>query len=262
MELGIIGVPTEETFRAAQKRGLDFLEFCINCGQNVDEFIGNLDNIKRWSETYCVRVGSIGRWKTNKIDKTGNIIEEELQISYKLINAAEFLKCNNFVCGCNYISELSYFDNCKASIDFFTKLLDYAANKGVKVSTYNCRKVNFVCNPMAWTMIHGHLPSLGIKYDPSHSRYAGDNYLKETCDWAHRFYHIHLKGSLIVDGSRIDDPPVGLDQTDWASFINILRSKCYNGGLSIEPHSTVWCGDLGERGTDYSINYMNSLLLR
>lgn len=260
MKLGIIGLPKEESFIAAQSKGLDFLEFCINYGYNTEEFFADLINIKGWIKKYGVEVASIGRWKTEKIDCKGNIIESELDLSYKLIDAANYLECPNFVCGCNYIDELSYFENCSAAIRYLSKLIEYSRDKGVKISTYNCHKVNFIYNPFAWTMIHGHLKELGIKYDPAHSRYDGADYLKEAADFGDRFYHIHLKGSLIIDGKRFDDPPAGLDQTDWGAFISILYAKNYQGGLSIEPHSQVWKGELGEKGVNFTVQYMKKLL--
>lgn len=261
MKLGIIAPPNEESFIMAKSKGLDFLEFCINPNCDSEEFLRNLPQIKQWMDKYGVEVGSIGRWKVNRIDERGNIVPEELNLSYRLIDAANYLNCTNFVCGCNYQDNLSYYENCTAAINYFSKLIEYARSKNVKISTYNCRKVNFVHNPMAWTIIHGHLKELGIKYDPSHSRYAGADYLKEMVDWGDRFYHVHLKGSLIVDGQRFDDPPAGLDQTDWGSFISILHAKGYEGGLSIEPHSSVWSGELGDRGLDFTIQYFKSLVL-
>ena len=114
---------------------------------------------------------------------------------------------------------------------------------------------------MAWTVIHGFLPELGIKFDPSHSRYAGGDYLREMRDWGERFYHVHIKGSVIINGERFDDPPAGLDQTDWQSFMAILYAKGYSGGLSIEPHSHNWEGELGEKGLDYTVNFMRKLVL-
>ena len=131
----------------------------------------------------------------------------------------------------------------------------------MKIATYNCRWDNFVCDPMAFTLIHGHVKDLYIKYDPSHCIYAGGDYLQEARDWAHRFLHVHLKGSLVIGGQRYDDPPAGMDQTDWGAFLAILYAKGYDGNLSIEPHSQNWKGELGEKGIDYTIRYFRNLML-
>lgn len=260
MKLGIIGGPNEESFKDAKQKGLEFLEFCINIGYDTKKFFNDIENIKSWIEEYNVKVASIGRWGTDRIDAKGKIIEEELEMSYKLIDAASQVGCENFVCGCNYIEELSYYENCTAAINYFSKLIEYGKTKNVKISTYNCRWNSFVYDPMAWTMIHGHLKDLGIKYDPSHSYYDNGDYLKEMKDWGERFYHVHIKGALIIDGERFDDPPAGMEQIDWGSFMSILYAKGYKDGLSIEPHSAIWKDELGDKGIKFTINYMNKLL--
>lgn len=259
MKLGIIAKPTEESFQYAAKKGLDFLEFCINKDDDHEDFFNKLGDITRWSESYGVSVGSVGRWKSERIHPDGSLIESELSLSYRLIDAAQALQCPHFVCGCNYIDELSYYQNCSSAIAYLSKLLDYSKDSSVKISTYNCRKGSFINNQMAWTLIHGHLPGLGIKFDSAHSRYDGCDYLRETADWGHRFNHVHLKGSMIVNGEKIDDPPAGLDQTDWKTFFTILNARGYQGGFSIEPHSSIWTGSRHEEGVDFTIGYMRSL---
>ena len=113
-----------------------------------------------------------------------------------------------------------------------------------------------------WDIIHGHLKDLWIKYDPSHCVYArGANYLSEMKKWGKRFAHVHIKGSLLVDGERFDDPPAGLDQTNWGAFMEMLYAAGYDGNLSIEPHSDIWrSGALGDAGVRYTIQYIRSLM--
>ncbi len=167
-----------------------------------------------------------------------------------------------YITGCNKVEELSYYENCGLAISYFEKLIAHGAEKGVKIAVYNCRWNNFVCDPMAYTVIMGYLKDLYIKYDPSHCIYAGGDYLQETRDWGDRFLHVHLKGSLIVGGERYDDPPAGLDQTNWGAFLAILYAKGYDKCLSIEPHSANWRGELGEKGIDFTIQYFRNLMLK
>ncbi|HBQ64077.1 MAG TPA: hypothetical protein DD727_03975 [Clostridiales bacterium] len=173
-----------------------------------------------------------------------------------MMETAAALGCGVFVCGCNYIPELSYYENCTAAIRLFQRLMERGKALGVRIATYNCRSNNFVCEPMAWKIIHGHLKDLGIKYDPSHSIYDGGDYLTETAEWGSRFLHVHIKGSLRIGGRKFDDPPAGLDETDWGQFIAILIARGYDAGLSIEPHSPNWTGERGNRGVDFTIRYL------
>lgn len=260
MKLGIIAPVAEESFKYAHDLGLEFVEFCIN-REDHGELLHKYEKaLPQWMEKYSVGVGSIGRWDVKILNPDGSINPFELELAKELMNIAASLGCTNYVCGCNYVPEISKFSNYASAISFFESVLN-AAPEGVKVSVYNCRNSNFVNTEEAWSLVLGHLPKLGLKFDPSHSIYAGSDYLQELVNWGDRIYHVHLKGSMAINGVRIDDPPAGLDQTDWRSFIDILRVKGYDGGLSIEPHSPIWRGELGERGVRYTVKYFKELLL-
>lgn len=260
MKLGIIAPVAEESFRKAHELGLDFVEFCINGEDRGEQLLAAEQDIPKWIREYSVEVGSIGRWKSEILKPDGTVDPREVEIARELTRLADVFGCPNYVCGCNYIPTQSLFTNYSRAIEFLEQVLD-AAPEGVDVSLYNCRKMNFLNTEEAWKICLGHFPKLGIKYDPSHSRYAGADYLGEVARWGDRIYHVHLKGSLIVDGQRIDDPPAGMDQTDWPTLLNILRAKGYNRNLSLEPHSPVWQGELGEKGIAYSVRYFRELLL-
>lgn len=258
MKLGMITWIGEEDFKRARERELEFVELDVN--SRAQEFLDNLEDIKDRSQRYAMPIGAVGRWGSDRISALG-INEEELALERRLIAAAAELGSGVYITGCNYVEELSYYENCGYAIAYFKKLIEYGEDKGVKIAIYNCRWNNFVCTPMAYTMIHGYLKKLYIKYDPSHCIYDGGDYLKETRDWGKRFAHVHIKGSLVIGGERYDDPPAGLDQTDWRSFLAILYAQGYEGALSIEPHSSNWHGELGEQGVDYTIAYMRNLML-
>ena len=260
MKLGIIAPVAEESFQKARDLGLDFVEFCINGTDHGERLLTLQSDICGWIKKYGVAVGSIGRWKAEVLKPDGTVDPEEIRIAKALEQVSADLDCPNYICGCNYRSGQSLFSNYCRAVEFLEQVLNNAPS-GVKISLYNCRKMNFLNTEEAWQICLGHFPELGIKFDPSHSRYAGTDYLQEATQWGHRIYHVHLKGSLIVNGQRIDDPPAGLDQTDWPTLLNILRAKGYNRNLSIEPHSPVWQGELGEKGIAYSVRYFRELLL-
>ena len=88
-----------------------------------------------------------------------------------------------------------------------------------------------------------------------------EDYLEEIRDWGHRFYHVHIKGTLKVGGKHVDDPPAGLDMINWNALMGMLYAVGYDGTLSIEPHSGVWQGELGEKGIDYTIRYIRERML-
>lgn len=264
MKLGIISHDFEKaTFEKIKSRGLDFVEFCINYCENDlhDEFYSKAKEIKQSLDALSLFTGSVGRWGANKINEDGSINEAELAVDRQLIDAANQLGCSVYVTNCNYIDGISLFDNYKAAISYFEMLLEYGKQRGVKIATNNCRWNNYLtCDP-AWSVVHGHLKELYIKFDPSHCIYDGGDYLAEMKKWGGRFAHIHIKGSLVANGERVDDPPAGLDQTNWGAFMASLYASGYDGTLSIEPHSGIWTGELGEKGIAYTIEYMRKLML-
>lgn len=262
MTLGITGYPNakEARFQLAKRNNLDFIEFCVDVSQDLDGFCGGLGEVKALCEQYGIPVRALGRWGADKISADGKIIEQELQNSYRLIDAAKELGCTVFNTGVNYVDGISYYSNIGASVDFLQKLVDYGRSKGVRIATFNCRWNNYVCDDERYRLIHGHIPELGIKFDPSHSIYAGEDYLEVMKTWGARFYHVHIKGSLYIGGERVDDPPAGMDGTNWGALMSMLYYHKYDGTLSIEPHSATWQGELGEKGVAYTTSVMRSLM--
>jgi len=261
MKLGIICGWQEEHFAEVKAKGLEAVEFCINDKVNSDEVLAIKEQIRANSEKYGVAVGSIGRWGMTRIDENGKPVEAALHHDKNLIDLASYTGCPVYNVGCNYIESLSYYENCQAAIAYFSVLLDYAGDKNVKIATYNCDWSNFVYEEKAWSVIHGALPELGIKYDVSHCVHRNGNYLKELHDWGTRIYHFHLKGTLMINGESVDDPPVGLDDTNWGAVMCLLYTSGYDGMLSIEPHSHRWRDGRGQWGIDFTINFMRKYIM-
>lgn len=263
MQLGvIIDYFKEESYKFAAELGFSFLEVTHNVGLKAKDFEGRLPEIQGYMEKYGIGIGSVGRWGTDKFDENGSIIEDELAENLLLIDCAAKLGCEVFVTGVNYAKNRSLFDNASITIDYLKKLIDHGKKCGVKIATYNCNWGSYLTGPEQWRLIHGHLPELGIKYDPTHCINDGSgDYLGETADWGSRFYHVHIKGTLKINGRHVDDPPAGLDMINWGAFLGILYDHGYDGTLSIEPHSGTWKGEMGDRGIKYSFDYISKMLL-
>ncbi len=260
MKLGIITTPDAAGIRWARDMGVDAAEFCLNVGVDLDAVIARKDEILNALQETGLVMGSIGRWGPDRICADG-LCRDELANERKLLALCRDLHCPVYVTGCNMVEGLSFYQNCTLAIEYLSELMQTAEEYGVKVCTYNCHWNSFLdCDP-AWTVVHGHLPALGIKYDPSHAFAGGRDYLAETQAWGHRFYHVHLKGSLYAAGQHIDDPPAGMDCTNWGAFMAMLYQKGYNGVLSVEPHSATWQGRLGEAGIRYTVDYFKRFLL-
>ena len=263
MKLGIIYPTDDAGFKAAADLGLEFLEICYNVGNDCVKFTNDLPALIERTKKYGVGIGAMGRWGTDKFDGDGKLIDEELKNNMLLVDACEKLGCTVFNTGVNYVEGLSFYENVTNAVTYLGKMVAYGKEHGVDVATYNCDWNNFVRTPEVWKLTHGYLKDLGLKYDTSHCINSGSgNYLAEAAEWGDRFYHVHIKGTINTAGKHVDDPPAGLDMTDWGAFMGILYNKGYDRGLSIEPHSGTWKGALGDWGVSYTVDYMKKLIYK
>lgn len=264
MKLGMIrNGCTDADFRFVKDKGLDFIEVCHNYPADAEGWLARLDEIKALCTKYSLPILSCGRWNGDggPLDAAGKVRPEAFDEAKRVIEACSALGCPVYNCGCNRIEGMSLFRNYEAAIGWFSSLIEFGRPLGVRIATYNCHWNSFVDNMVAWEVIHGELPDLGIKFDASHSVSAGRDYLEEMRLWGTRFLHVHVKGVLRVNGNYVDDPPAGLDQLNWPAILGMLYKANYAGNLSIEPHSSTWKGKLGDRGLDLTIRYMRSLLV-
>ena len=257
MKLGMIS-PSHDAagIQRIKALGLDYAEFDVNADDI--SYLNRAEIRKALSET-GVKLGAVGRWGRDRITADGSICAKEQKDEFDLIDMCAELGCPVYITGCTYVDGLSYYQNVSAAIAYFQSLIDYAAGR-VKLCVYNCSWNNYVNKPHEWDIINDHLKALGIKFDPSHTVNGGRDYLSEAALYGANFDHVHLKGTLNIDGRHIDDPPAGMDMINWGALLSILRKYNYQGMLSIEPHSATWQGELGEQGLKYTIDYFKKLL--
>lgn len=261
MYLGIIGYKEKEHFLKAAARGLDALEFDINENWAVDNYIAAIPEINGYVKETGVRIGAVGQWGTTRILPDGSINYEQLEIEKKLISFAQAVGCHVYVTGCNRIDGKTVRENCEFAAAYIGLLIEEAKKHDVKVCIYNCDWNNYLDSDPAWSIIMEMLPDLGIKYDPSHAIEHGRDYIAEIKKWSHKFYHFHIKGTIHLDNGEYDFPPAGLDEVNWRQVMGLLYAAGYDGMLSIEPHSPVWKGELGEKGIDYTVSYIKPMIM-
>ncbi len=255
MKLGIIAPQHNKMgIEYVANLGLKWTEFDVN---DDDISYLNIPEIKSALDEYGVNIGAVGRWGRPRINKDGSINTKEQNDERALIDFCREVGCPVYICGVNYVPEISLYSNYSSAIAYIQSLVDYAGGD-VKVCIYNCSWHNYLYDETAWKLVGGHIPALGIKFDPSHSINGGRDYIRETLDYGHMFYHVHLKGTINIDGVHVDDPPAGLDSINWGMFLSLLAKQGYDGMLSIEPHSATWQGELGSRGVEYSVNYFKN----
>lgn len=265
MKLGIItSWEKASTYETVRGMGLDGMEFTVNGSIDSKKFLADIPEIKKNLAANNLSTLSVGRWGMRRVDDDGKVIPEALEHDKNVILGASQLGCPVFNCGCNYAKNLTLMQNYEVAVGYFAELLDFAKDKGVKIAVFNCEWDNFIIEPEQWRVVLPALPELGIKYDPSHSTErtgSYDYYLPEMIEFGDRIYHFHVKGSLIVNGKRYDDPPAGMDGINWGAVFDILYTKNYNGAICYEPHSQYWTGSKGRWGIDFSLNYIKPFIM-
>ncbi len=262
MRLGIIidDCINDSAFDEVKDLGLDFIEACTNFDNQTDDFISKVDVFKKNIKRTGIDIGSVGRWNL-RTNSGGKIVESEYQKHVKLMHAAKEVGSPVYVCGINRDHDVSLFKNYCAAVELFGRLVEEGKKLGITVAVYNCDWENFVCTDRHWDVVMGEIPELMIKYDASHTMERGQDYMADFNKWLPRIAHIHLKGVTKIGDRVVDNPPAGIDQIDWRGVFSLLYLYNYNGGLSIEPHSSVWNGALGDAGIKYTIQYMKQFLL-
>lgn len=238
--------------------GLENFELCTH--ENAEDFLENIDGIKQTIGDNQVNIVSLGRWGANKIIN-GQISEEQLDIDCKHIKIANELGSKLFCTGINFDDQLSVLENYNISVLYFKKLIEYGKQHDVEIAVVNCDWNNYILGSEQWKVLLGSLPELKIKYDPSHIYYRSVDYLKELKFLGDKVGHVHLKGSVIIDNERFDDPPAGLDQIDWNSILTILYANNYEGYLSIEPHATKIDREITKKGVAYTYKYFSERII-
>ena len=262
---------------------------------NAGMLLSMADAFNEGTERTGVAVGAAGRWASHVIDSEGKIIESEFDEVKRLIEFCHRTHAGVYCVSVNYVKELSYYKNITAAINYLNKVVA-EAGKDLDVAIVNCcMGDHYIRTPEQWKLVLDEVPGLGIKYDPSHSFvHGGVNgaYIEEGLGWGDRFKYVHVKGvvqgskqdepkmwkyfdwahdfpglmdrmrpEIEEDGKYYDNPPAGLDVINWRAFMAILYKHHYDGMLSIEPHSSTWRGELGEKGVKFTIDYIRSLMI-
>ena len=252
---------TEKGFGLVKEQGLSFAELCMNSQAESEALVSSRESILAAAKATGIDVSSVGRWN-HDVAENGVINAEKAKSYYELLDAAIYLGAKTFVCGINRDESVSLYRNYTNAIEFFGGLCEHAKGKGIKVAVQNCNWNNFVVSPFDWDVVLGEVPDLWLKYDASHSYNRGDDYLGELSDWCERVAHVHIKGTTHAGKRAVADPPAGMDDIKWSSLFSILYARGYDGDLSIEPHSSVWCGELGTAGVLFTRDFVKQYIVR
>jgi len=253
MRIGFIARPEENEFAWAAEHGFPCVEFNRAPGHVASQREVAPD-VRAWSKQYGVDVSSFGYFGAEYFSGDEAVRKLALDDAANAVETCAELGAPVFVLGTGSrptrpMPKLGFTkpqpipidEACRMAIETLGPVVEKAESLGLKVAFYNCDWANFCYNESAWGAMLATFPKAGIKFDPSHPFYRGEDYLAQMRDWGHRFWHTHAKGGMkTLGGERIEDPPAGMDQVDWPSFMALLHRAAYEGDLNIEPHSTTW----------------------
>lgn len=250
---------TAEGFDLVKNSGLSFIEICCNSAEEATQLIHAQEKVRTEIARTGIDVSSVGRW-CHSLQAGGRLDEEKKQNYFALLDTAIALGARTFVCGCNYDESVSLYRNYENAITFFGELLARADGR-IRVAVQNCDWNNFVVSPKHWEVVLGELPGLWLKFDASHAYNRGEDYLGQLSDWGERVAHVHIKGTTHAGKRSVADPPAGMDDIAWRPLFSILYARGYTGDLSIEPHSGVWQGELGNAGVAFTRDFIRQFIL-
>ena len=151
---------------------------------------------------------------------------------------------------------LNISENINEAVEVFKELVDYAAQRNVKLMIENCpmlgwQKEGLIGNvffaPFLWEEIFGKIESdyFGINFDPSHLIWQEIDYCRALEDFSKKVFHFHAKDTRVIkdklheNGIYSDnwwEPviPDGGGNIDWKKVIKTLKNINYKGAISIE----------------------------
>ncbi|WP_148574795.1 sugar phosphate isomerase/epimerase family protein [Nocardioides caldifontis] len=160
-------------------------------------------------------------------------------------------------------------ENLRLAEKVLPPLVDYAADRGVRLVVENCPMegwhpdgypANLAYSPELWGWMAG--LGLWLNYDPSHLVWLGIDPLAALEAHADRVLHVQAKDVEVhvdarsrygVFGRVLDREPwvsgwwryriPGLGEVDWRRLVDRLYQAGYDGVVSVEHEDPVWSGD-------------------
>lgn len=253
MRIGFIARADENEFAFAQKHGFPCVEFNTS-PKGLASFRDAAADVPKWAKKHGVDISSFGYFGAEYFSEDEETRRLSREGAPAAVDVCAALGAPVFVLGTGSPPRrmqpqrhpakpqpVPIDEACRMAVEALGPVVEKAEGLGLKVAFYNCDWANFCYNEGAWGAMLAALPNAGIKFDPSHPFYRGEDYLAQMRDWGHRFWHTHAKGGMkTLGGERLQDPPAGMDQIDWPSFMAMLHAVGYRGDLNIEPHSQTW----------------------
>ena len=278
-------VSLDEKLEWASKNGFKSLEVACWPRLNDRDYsssdidVANLtqeeaDEIIAKFKKYDMTISSLAYYDNN----LSNDLEERAFINnhvMKCIDAAALLGIDRVGTFVGRNPDKSIADNFDEFEVVFTKILNYAESKGVRVMIENCPMEGWQIpgmpgtisfTPELWEEMFRRVQSknFGLNYDPSHLHFQHIDYLTLIPKFIDRIFHVHAKDvEVYYDNFKYygvfdrqlpkrpeNDDGKGnwmfrmpsLGQVEWDELIALLRDNGYNDVISIEHEDPMYEG--------------------
>jgi sugar phosphate isomerase/epimerase len=258
MRVGFIARPVLEDFEFAALKSFPCVEL------NIFEDLSPLERageIRNWRQKYCVDLSTVALFGRNYLSADAGERQRSLDALHRVIDFAEAVGAPIVTAGAGANPALSAEERLQQTLDVLGPAVERTRSLGMRFALYNCHWENWISGPEAWEAVFRGLPDAGIKFDPSHPAYAGEDWASQLAAWGHKVIHVHAKDTVFVNGKPLEDVPAGLGDTQWGRLFALLYHHGYAGDINIEPHSRTWQGDRLHAGILLARRHLEQFLL-
>jgi sugar phosphate isomerase/epimerase len=239
MRIGFIARPVEDDFEFAALKDIPCVEFVLH-GELAET--RHAHEVRSWSHKYEVAISNVGLYGVNYISEDAAEREAGIASLRKAVDFARAVGSPLITTGGGLNPALSAEESGRRTLDVLGPETERVRASGLRFAFYNCHWTNWITGPAAWGTVLEALPHAGIKFDPTHPLYAGEDWAAHLAEWGSRVYHTHAKDTLVIGGKPFEDVPAGLGDIHWGRFFALLYHHGYRGDVCIEPHSATWQG--------------------
>ena len=204
-----------------------------------------------------------------------------------LIDAAQLLGVGLVTTFLGRVPQWTVSRNLEEVKSVWPAILDYAAEKGVRIAIENCPMLftedewpggqNLMTSPANWRKVFEILPheNLGINYDPSHFIWQQIDYIKPIYEFRDKIFHVHYKdiklypekladvGTMATPLEYMSPKLPGLGDVDWGRYVSALTDIGYQGDTCIEIEDKAFEGsvDQAKRAVRLSARYLRNFVI-
>lgn len=210
-----------------------------------------------YAESKGVDISSLAYYP-NPLDEDLEKRQEVIDHLYKVIDASALMGVNMVTTFIGRMPSKSVSENLKEVKKVWPAIIEYAADKGVKIAIENCPMLftddewpggqNLFTTPAIWRQVFEILPydNFGINYDPSHFVWQQIDYIAPLYEFKDKIFHVHYKDIKVFDDKLKDvgvmatplqymSPKLpGLGGVDWCNYVSALTDIGYEGYTCIE----------------------------